>query len=60
MIDTGPRAVLSRCEGIQLPDGVGVARFAAACLLLHSGYAGVGCCVSLTASSTTSDRSAFH
>ena len=55
MIDNGPRAVLSRCEGIQLPDGVGDVgdtRFPAACLLLHSGHVGAGCRVSVTASST--------
>jgi hypothetical protein len=42
MIDSAPRAFLRRCEGIQLPDGVGDARFSAACLLLHTGHAGVG------------------
>lgn len=40
MIYDGPRAVLSRCEGIQLPDGVGDTQFYAACLPLHSGDAG--------------------
>jgi len=52
MIDSGSRAVLSTCEGIQLLDGVGDTRFSATCLLLHSGYASVGSRVSVTASST--------